>query len=200
MGDEVGRHRAAMAPKGRRLAHGRGAWRGRGVEALGRTALRRNVTRADLVVRSLIAHGNGIGGIERRACSFALAAATTALLFSVSFATGRAVPIAPSDLGELETPGLRGAAAGAMFLTSVTGATDGKLGAAATAPLEAHRIDASTPFTFAPRDIAAWHRELLVDHVADRHDNDQTERADVVQRFERPSPGRMRTAGWSSPR
>lgn len=82
-------------------------------------------------MRSLIAHGigiGGIGGIGRHASSFALAAATTALLFSVSFATGRTMPIAPSDLGELETTGLRGAAAGAMFLTSVTGATDRKLG------------------------------------------------------------------------
>lgn len=68
-----------------------------------------------------------------------------------------------------------------MLLASVTGPADREQSAATTAPLETNGIDASTTRAFAPHDIVGLHRELLVAHLADRHDIDQTERDGDVQ-------------------
>jgi len=88
---------------------------GRVLDAHGRTAPRHDATCDDLDLRSLIAHGIGVGGFPSQACSFALTTATATLLLSVCFATRRASPIPPPDLGEVETSRLVSAARAASF-------------------------------------------------------------------------------------
>ncbi len=155
---------------------------GRGGDAHGRTPPRHDATRGDSDLRSLIAHGIGVGGIPGQACNFALTTATATLLFSVCFATRRASTIPPPDLGEVETSRLGGAAARAVLLVAVAGATDGKLGTAATAPLETDSIDASATGAFALREAAGLRDDFGVAHHVGRHGNDQIELDADVQR------------------
>jgi hypothetical protein len=169
--DEVRGLRAAMALKDARLGLRHRTQLGRADEAHGRTPRRHDATRGDIELRSLIAHGIGVGAIPSRACSFALTTATATLLLSVGFATRRASPIPPPDLGEVETSRLGGAAARAVLLVAVTGAADRKLGAAPSAPLETDSIDASATRAFALRGTAGLHDDFgVAGHVG--HDGD----------------------------
>ena len=98
------------------------------------------------------------------------------------FATRRASPIPPPDLGEVETSRLGGAAARAVLLVAVAGATDRKLGAAPTAPLETDSIDASATSAFALRGTSGLHDGFKVAHRVRHHGNDQIELDADVQR------------------
>ena len=77
-----------MALKGSRLGLPHRVHGGRSVEAHAGTAPRHKATRGDLELRSLIAHGIGLGGGRRQGSSLPPAATTTTLLLSVRFATG----------------------------------------------------------------------------------------------------------------
>ena len=155
---------------------------GRGLDAHGRTTLRHDATRGDIDLRSLIAHGIGVVGFPNQAGSFALTTAAATLLLSVCFATRRASPIPTPDLGEVETPSLGGAAARAVLLVAVAGATDGKLSAAPTTPLETDSIDAPATRAFALRRAAGLHDDFGVAQNVGRHGNDQIELDADVQR------------------
>ena len=124
----------------------------------------------------------GIGGVPRQPRSLALTTATATLLHSVCFTTRRASPIPPPDLGEVETSRLGGAAPRAVRLVAVAGATDRKLGAAPTAPVETDSIDASATRAFALRGTARPHDDLGVAHHVGHHGNDQIELDADVQR------------------
>jgi len=100
----------------------------------------------------------------------------------VCFATRRASPIPPPDLGEVETSRLDGAVARAVLLVTVAGATDRKLGAASTAPLETDSIDTSATRAFALRGTAGLHDDFGVAHHVAHHGNDQIELDADVQR------------------
>ena len=150
--------------KGARLGLRHPAQPGRGDGARDRTPPRHDATCWDIDLRSLIAHGIGVGRFPSRACSFALPIASATLLLSVCFATRRASPIPPPDLGEVETSRLGGAAARAVLLIAVAGATDRKLGAAPTAPLETDSIDAAATRAFALRGTAGLHDDFEAAH------------------------------------
>ena len=107
---------------------------------------------------------------------------TATLLLSVCFATRRASPIPPPDLGEVETSRHGGAAARAVLLASVARTTDRKLGTAPTAQLETDRVDASATRAFALRGTTGLHDDLGVAHHVSHHGNDQTELDTDVQR------------------
>ena len=92
------------------------------------------------------------------------------------FATRRASPIPPPDLGEVETSRL-GAVARAVLLVTVAGATDRKLGAASTAPLETDSIDTSATRALALRGTAGLHDDFGVAHHVGHQGNDQIELA-----------------------
>ncbi len=171
-----------MALKDARLGLQHPTQLGRGDDAHGRTPPRHDATRGDIGLRSLIAHGIGVGGLPSQACSFALTTAAATLLLSVCFATRRASPIPPPDLGEVETSRLAGAAARAVILVAVAGATDRKLGAAPTAPLETDSIDASATRAFALRGTAGRQRDFGVAQHVGHHRNDQIELDADVQR------------------
>jgi hypothetical protein len=111
-----------------------------------------------------------------------LTTATATLLLSVYFATGRASPIPSPDLGEVETSRLGGTTPRAVLLASVARTTDGKLGAAPTAPLETDRVDAPAVRTFALRGTTGLHHDLGVAHHVGHHGNDQIELDADVQR------------------
>jgi len=155
---------------------------GRGIDGPSRTAPRRDSTRGAIKLRSLIAHGIGVGGVRREARSLALAAATATLLLSVRLTTRRAAPISPPDLRELETSGLGSTATRAVLLASVAGATDRELGAAPTTPLETDGVDASATRAFALRGPAGSHDELWVAHHVGHQGRDQIELVADVQR------------------
>jgi hypothetical protein len=171
-----------MALKGCRLELRRGGHVRRAIEARARKAPRHETTLGDLDLRRLIAHGIGCGARRRRGSSLATAATTTTLLLSVRFTTGRAAPIPPSKLRELETSGLGSTASRAVLLAAVAGPTDRKLGAAATAPLEADGIDASGTRAFALRRAPGPQDQLEVPGCAGHHRNDQIELDADVQR------------------
>ena len=177
MRDEVCGPRAAVAAKLSSLGLRHLTRPGRGVEAHDRTAPYLDGTLGAIDLRRLIAHGIGIGDVPRQARSLALTTATETLMLSVCGATGRASPIAPPDLGEVASSRLGGTAARAVFLSSVAGTADGKLGAAPTTRLETDHVDASTPRAFALRGTTSFPL-----HV-DQHDHDQIELGAVVQRF-----------------
>ncbi len=155
---------------------------GRGLDAHGRTPPRHDATCDDIDLRSLIAHGIGVGALRRQASGLALTTATATLLLSVCFATRRASPVPPPDLDEVEASRLRGAAARAVLLAAVAGATDGKLGAAPTAPLETHSIDATATRAFALRGTAGLDDNFGVAHHIGHHGNDKIELDADVQR------------------
>ena len=182
MRDEVRGHCAAMALKGAHLGLRYPARPGRGDGAYDRTPPRHDATCGDIDLRSLIAHGIGVGRFPSQACSFALTTASPTLLLSVCFATRRASPIPPPDLGEVGASRLRCAAARAVLLVAVTGATDRKLGAAPTTPLQTDSIDASTACAFTLRGTTGLHDDFEVAHQVGRHGNDQTELDAGVQR------------------
>ena len=169
-----------MAVKDARLGLRHPSQLGRGLDAHGRTPPRHDATRGDIDLRSLIAHGIGVGGFTSQAGSLALTTAAATLLLSVCFATRRTSPIPPPDLGEVETSRLCGAAARAVLLVAVAGATDRKLGAAPTAPLETDSIDASATRAFALRGTAGLHDDFEVAHR--HHGDDQIELDADVQR------------------
>ena len=171
-----------MALKDARLGLRDLSQRGRVLDPHGRTARRHDATCDDIDLRSLIAHGISEGGAPSQACSFALTTATATLLLSVCFATRRASPIPPTDLGEVETSRLDGAVARAVLLVAVAGATDRKLGAASTAPLETDSIDTSATRAFALRGTAGLHDDFWVAHHVGHHGNDQIELDADVQR------------------
>jgi len=171
-----------MALKDARLGFRHPAELGRGDDANSRTPPRHDATRGDIDLRSLIAHGIGVGGFPRQACSFALTTAAATLLLPVCFATRRASPIPPPDRGEVETSRLGGAAARAVLLVAVAGATHGKLGAAPTAPLETDSINASATHAFALRGTAGLPDDFGVAHHVGHHGNDQIELDADVQR------------------
>lgn len=171
-----------MALKDARLGLRHPTQLGRGDDAHGRTPPRHDATGGDMDLRSLIAHGIGVGGFPSQACGFALTTAAATLLLSVCFATCWASPIPPPDLGEVETSRLGGAAARAVLLVAVAGATDRKLGAAPTAPLETDSIDASATSAFAPCGTAGLHDDFRVAHHVGHHSNDQIELDADVQR------------------
>ncbi|MEO6772233.1 MAG: hypothetical protein ABI467_04325 [Kofleriaceae bacterium] len=103
-------------------------------------------------------------------------------------ATGRASPIAPSDLGEVKTPAFGGAAACAVPLPSVAGATDRKLNAAPTAQLETDGIDTSTTRVPALR-VAARLRDFgVAHHVCRHHPDDQSNSLPMISDPRRVSP------------
>ncbi len=171
-----------MALKGACLGLRHHARPGRGDGARDRTPPRHDATCGDLDLRSLIAHGIGLGRFPSQARSLAPTIATATLLLSMCFATRRASPIPPPDLGEVDASRLRCAAARAVLLVAVAGATDRKLGAAPTAPLETDSIDASAACAFALRGTAGRPDDFEVAHHVGRHGNDQIEMDADVQR------------------
>ena len=171
-----------MAPKDARLGLRHPTRLGRGDDAHGRTPPRDEATRGGIDLRSLIAHGIGDGGFPSQPCGFALTTAAATLLISVCFATRRTSPIPPPDLGEVETSRLSGAAARAVLLVAVAGATDRKLGAAPTAPLETDSVDASATSAFALCGAPGLHDDFRVAHHVRHHGNDQIELDADVQR------------------
>jgi len=170
-----------MALKDARLGLRHPSQLGRGLDA-DRTPPRHDATRRNIDLRSLIAHGIDVDDLLSQACSFALTTAAATLLLSVCFATRRASPIPPPDLGEVETSRLGGAATRAVLLVAVAGATDPKLGAAPTAPLETNSIVASATRAFALRGTAVLHDDFGVAHHVGHHGNDQIELDADVQR------------------
>ena len=84
--------------------------------------------------------------------------------------------------GEVETSRLDGGVARAVLLVAVAGATDRKLGAASTAPLETDSIDTSATRAFALRGTAGLHDDFGVAHHVGHHGNDQIELDADVQR------------------
>jgi hypothetical protein len=172
-----------MALKDARLGLRRPSQLGHGLDAHGRTPPRLDATCGDIELRSLIAHGIGVGGFLSQPCSFALTTAAAAtFLLSVCFATRKASPIPPPDLGEVETSRLGGTAARGVLLVAIAGATDRKVGAAPTAPLETDSIDASATRACALRGTAGLHDDFGVAHHVNHHGNDQIELDADVQR------------------
>ncbi len=155
---------------------------GPGIDATRRTPRRVDATRGDIDPGSVIAHGIGVGRARRQAPRGASTATAATLLLAVGVATGRASPIAPSYFGEVKAPALGGAAACAVPLPSVAGATDRKLSTAPTAQLETDGVNASPMRVFALRVAARLLDFGVAHHVCRHHPNDQIELDADVQR------------------